>query len=682
MARQGDPPAGEGLCDNIFGSTYTATDEDGTSYTSDAFVVCDMSKHPVLCSKPFVVGQPGVRFYAGVPIRTRSGYIIGVYACSHNLPRNGLTVAEFKFLEDMAETVMEHLEMIRDREDRSRGERMVRGLAEYIEGSCSLALAPTEKDTTAAPIIIGTASSKVIEKQTQNIRSMEDGEHQEHAPKAISGPKASKRIKEPEPSNPNCIFYRAANLIRTSTFADGVVWFQTTGAGSRSKVPQKLSSDETSMDESMMATSGSDTVQGSPTSAPGRFLRKPKQKPKQPKAEDTRYCEVIGLSISEDAPGDVLTAKNFSLSERSMEKYVTKFPYGKFFSFTETGLGVSSGDDKSEVEPVETAQRPNDSLPMPGKGKRQKFIPIELLKVLPAVRTLIFLPLWDAAAERWIAGGFIWTSKSNYLTSPHNELPYLKAFGNSITSEHARMNALIADRAKSDFISSISHELRSPLHGILGSVEFINETDITDYQSGLITAIETCSKTLLETLEHILDYAKINKLYSRDRGSRKPEARLRKKEIENSIMGPTMDVDINQIFEEVSESVCAGHAFRETHAGPEQEPQKPHVLSNLAHLSISIEINPRVNNLVRTQPGAIRRLVMNILGNALKYTDEGYIAVIMSANPSKEPDKVDIQLTFKDTGRGISTQFQKTRLWSPFSQGTPNIISCNILTRL
>jgi signal transduction histidine kinase len=419
----------------------------------------------------------------------------------------------------------------------------------------------------------------------------------------------------------------------------------------------------------MTATSGSDTVQGSPTSTQGRFMRKPKQKRKQPKAEDARYCEVIGLSISDDAPGDPLTAKDFSFSERSMEKYVTKFPYGKFFSFTETGSGVSSGDDKSEVEPVEAVPRPNDSLPKPGKGKRQKFIPIELLKVLPAVRTLIFLPLWDAAAERWIAGGFIWTSKSNYLTSPHNELPYLKAFGNSITSEHARMNALIADRAKSDFISSISHELRSPLHGILGSVEFINETDITDYQAGLITAIETCSKTLLETLEHILDYAKINKLYSRDRGSRKPEARLRKKEIENSIMGPTMDVDINQIFEEVSESVCAGHAFRETHAGPEQELQKPQAPCNLAHLSISVEINPRIKNLVRTQPGAIRRLVMNVLGNALKYTDEGYIAVVMSANPSKEADKVDIQLTFKDTGRGISTQFQKTRLWSPFSQG-------------
>ena len=155
-----------------------------------------------------------------------------------------------------------------DREDRSRGERMVRGLAEFIEGSCSLGMAPTEKDLATTPVVNGTPSSKVLEKQTQNIRSMDDGEHHDQAPNAttISGPKASKRIREPEPSNPNCLFYRAANLIRKSTFADGVVWFQATGVGSRSKVPQKLSSDETSMDESMTATSGSDTVQSLPTS--------------------------------------------------------------------------------------------------------------------------------------------------------------------------------------------------------------------------------------------------------------------------------------------------------------------------------------------------------------------------------------------------------------------------------
>jgi hypothetical protein len=92
---------------------------------------------------------------------------------------------------------------------------MVRGLAEFIEGSCSLGMDPAE-NTSTTPHMNGSASSKVLQKQTQNIRNMEDGEH---APEPIVGPEASKRIKEPDTTNPNCIFYRAANLIRKSTFA-------------------------------------------------------------------------------------------------------------------------------------------------------------------------------------------------------------------------------------------------------------------------------------------------------------------------------------------------------------------------------------------------------------------------------------------------------------------------------
>jgi signal transduction histidine kinase len=55
------------------------------------------------------------------------------------------------------------------------------------------------------------------------------------------------------------------------------------------------------------------------------------------------------------------------------------------------------------------------------------------------------------------------------------DLSYLAAFGNSIMAEVARLDTIAADRAKSDFISSISHELRSPLHGILTSVEFLQD---------------------------------------------------------------------------------------------------------------------------------------------------------------------------------------------------------------
>ena len=196
-----------------------------------------------------------------------------------------------------------------------------------------------------------------------------------------------------------------------------------------------------------------------------KFTTQRPRKIKPAEREEVKFAEVIGLSISENAPGEEsLTVNNFNFPEGAMEKYIKKFPYGKFFSFTEAGSGVSSSDDKSEVEPIPVINGANGykpSIEHGAKGKRQRFIPTEMLKILPGVRTLIFLPLWDNAAERWIAGGFIWTSKAGALLSPHNELPYLKAFGNSISSEYARMNALIADRAKSDFISSVRPHLQA-----------------------------------------------------------------------------------------------------------------------------------------------------------------------------------------------------------------------------
>jgi signal transduction histidine kinase/CheY-like chemotaxis protein len=690
---------GEGMSENVIGSTFTATDPDGSTYEGDGLVIEDMTKHPTLKDMPFVSHGPGIRFYAGVPIRTRNGHTIGVYACSHNQVRESLTIAEFKFMQDMAETVMDHLEMVRDREDRTKGERMVRGLAEFIEGSCMLGRQtenPSQpltitKEANGNVVVGKAAPSKVLDRQTKNLQNMDDdGDEPPQLVPAepagrISGPKATKKVPIPENSNPNCIFYRAADLIRKSTFADGAVFFRASGPGVHTKAPERLSSEDTSVDDS---TSASSDAVGVPPGIKQRFPRSPKfttQKPKKvtirsEPQDSKKYCEILGLSVSENAPGeDKLNLNDFLFPELSMDHYLRKFPHGKFFNFTETGSGVSSGDDKSEVEHSESAptingHKHNDSLPK--SNRRQRFIPTELLKILPSVRTLIFLPLWDSAAERWIAGGFIWTSNAGALMSPHNELPYLKAFGNSITSEYARMNALIADRAKSDFISSISHELRSPLHGILGSVEFINETDLTNYQVGLVSSIETCSTTLLETLEHILDYAKINKLYNRDRNSRRLEARMKKKDNESSIMGPVKDdVDLNHILEDVSESVCAGHAFRETHAPsgfPIDNTPKPYVPCNLRHVSVSLEIAPRLPYLVRTQPGAIRRIVMNLLGNALKYTNDGYIAVIVKSIKSQSnSSRTNLTLTFKDSGKGMSLEYQRTRLFSPFSQEDP-----------
>jgi signal transduction histidine kinase len=92
------------------------------------------------------------------------------------------------------------------------------------------------------------------------------------------------------------------------------------------------------------------------------------------------------------------------------------------------------------------------------------------------------------------------------------ELSYLSAFSNSVMAEVARLDTKLADAAKADFISSISHELRSPLHGILGMTDLLKDSHMDGQQISHIQTIETCGKTLLETINHV-GYSDIHPIF-------------------------------------------------------------------------------------------------------------------------------------------------------------------------
>jgi signal transduction histidine kinase len=88
------------------------------------------------------------------------------------------------------------------------------------------------------------------------------------------------------------------------------------------------------------------------------------------------------------------------------------------------------------------------------------------------------------------------------------ELNYMSAFGNSITAEVSRLEISALSKAKSDFISSISHEMRSPLHGILASTEMLRDTMKLSSEVSMLNSIDACGSMLLDTINHLLDYSK------------------------------------------------------------------------------------------------------------------------------------------------------------------------------
>lgn len=80
----------------------------------------------------------------------------------------------------------------------------------------------------------------------------------------------------------------------------------------------------------------------------------------------------------------------------------------------------------------------------------------------------------------------------------------MASWSHSILAELGRLQALASDKAKGSFISSISHELRSPLHGILAGLEFLEETELTAFQLEMAHTIRTAGKALLDTVRKAL----------------------------------------------------------------------------------------------------------------------------------------------------------------------------------
>ena len=346
--------------------------------------------------------------------------------------------------------------------------------------------------------------------------------------------------------------------------------------------------------------------------------------------------------------------------------------------FTKNG-DISSSDDSNKDPAAKTTRRPGMT---PQQKVRKRVIAKELIKVVPGARNVIFFGLWDFSRARWSAGCFVWSSRPERLLNAQEDLVYMKAFANTLMCEINRLEAVASDHAKTSFVANVSHELRSPLHGILGSIEFLQDTAVDPFQASVITTVETCGKTLLDTVNHVLEFAKLSKR------SQKESPRIVGKE---ALAPPhselDMDIDLAIIVEEVVEAIYAGQTFRSTGAfhGNEDEgtvfssqqdapstmlPLKstPSKFAGAVRLLLDIE---RVNSWnVRTQPGAVRRVVMNLLGNALKYTEKGVVCVSLQSTRTSSMKSSDLSfcLTVSDTGKGMSTDFARNHAWEAFSQ--------------
>ncbi len=191
--------------------------------------------------------------------------------------------------------------------------------------------------------------------------------------------------------------------------------------------------------------------------------------------------------------------------------------------------------------------------------------------------------------------------------------------------DHAKAVAEDANRAKSEFLANMSHEIRTPMNGIIGMAELLSNTRLTTEQRDYLDMVKQSADSLLRLLNDILDFSKIE---------------AGKLELE------TIDFSLRDCVGKTGKTLAIRAADK--------------------NLELTCRIDPDLPDMVVGDSGRLRQIIVNLAGNAIKFTDEGEVVIDVTEERRTE-NEISLHFTVKDTGVGIPAEM-KARVFEAFRQ--------------